>query len=144
MFRWLTIITILAINLEYYIKVIYNSMTWNVEYTDEFGNWWDTLSEDMQDNITAVVNLLADTGTALPFPYSSSISDSRHSHMRELRIQYRGRPIRVFYAFDPRRSAILLIGGDKTGNDRFYEEYIPIADKLYDEYIEELRKEGLL
>ena len=52
--------------------------------------------------------------------------------------------IRVFYAFDPRRCAILLIGGDKTGNNRFYEEYIPIADRLYDVYLEELRQEGLI
>ncbi|MBW4597539.1 MAG: type II toxin-antitoxin system RelE/ParE family toxin [Brasilonema angustatum HA4187-MV1] len=119
-------------------------MTWNVEYTNEFGEWWEPLEEDMQDSITAVVNLLAEKGTALGFPYSSGISNSRHSHMRELRIQHKGKPVRVFYAFDPRRSAILLIGGDKTGNDRFYEEYIPIADRLYDEYIEELKKEGLL
>jgi hypothetical protein len=64
--------------------------------------------------------------------------------MRELRVQSGGRPLRIFYAFDPRRTAILLIGGDKTGNDRFYEEYIPIADRLYAEYLEELRREGLL
>lgn len=64
--------------------------------------------------------------------------------MRELRIQSGGRPLRVFYAFDPRRTAILLIGGDQTGDDRFYAEYVPRADNLYDEYIEELRKEGLL
>ena len=64
--------------------------------------------------------------------------------MRELRAQQAGRPIRVFYAFDPRRTSILLIGGDKTGNDRFYQEYVPIADDLYDEHLEELRKEGLI
>lgn len=62
--------------------------------------------------------------------------------MRELRIQSGGKPLRVFYAFDPRRQAILLIGGDKTGRDRFYIEMIPQADALYDEYLEELRKEG--
>ena len=64
--------------------------------------------------------------------------------MRELRIQSQGNPIRVFYAFDPRRSAILLIGGDKTGNDRFYDTYIPIADRLYDQHLKELNEEGLL
>ncbi len=64
--------------------------------------------------------------------------------MRELRVQSGGKPIRVFYAFDPRRSAILLVGGDKTGNDRFYVEFIPVADKLYDEHLEQLRKEGLI
>jgi hypothetical protein len=64
--------------------------------------------------------------------------------MRELRVQSAGHPIRIFYAFDPRRNAILLIGADKTGNKRFYDEYIPIADRLYDEYIAELRQEGLI
>jgi hypothetical protein len=53
-------------------------------------------------------------------------------------------PSRIFYAFDPRRTAILLIGGDKTGNDRLYQEMIPIADRLYDQYLDELKKEGLL
>jgi hypothetical protein len=64
--------------------------------------------------------------------------------MRELRVQSGGSPIRIFYAFDPRRTAILLIGGDKTGDDRFYQTMIPIADRLYDTHLEELRKEGLL
>jgi hypothetical protein len=64
--------------------------------------------------------------------------------MRELRIQSEGRPVRVFYAFDPRRSAILLIGGDKTGDGRFYERMIPIADELYDVHLMELKQEGLL
>lgn len=64
--------------------------------------------------------------------------------MRELRVQSRGNPLRVFYAFDPRRTAILLIGGDKTGNDRFYETYVPLADALYDAYLQELEAEGPL
>ncbi len=80
----------------------------------------------------------------LPFPYSSGINGSKYAHMRELRVQSGGRPLRVFYAFDPRRSAILLIGGDKTGDDRFYERMVPIADQLYDVYIAEIRKEGLI
>lgn len=64
--------------------------------------------------------------------------------MRELRVQIGGRPFRVFYAFDPRRTAILLIGGDKAGDARFYERMIPIADDLYDAHLEEIRKEGTL
>ena len=64
--------------------------------------------------------------------------------MRELRIQHKGEPYRVLYAFDPRRSAILLIGGNKAGRDRWYDEYIPIADKLYDEHLSVLEEEGLL
>jgi hypothetical protein len=64
--------------------------------------------------------------------------------MRELRVQSGGDPLRVFYAFDPRRTAILLIGGNKAGDDRFYERMIPIADRLYDEHIDQIRREGLI
>jgi hypothetical protein len=113
-------------------------------YTNEFGDWWDSLSDKEQNDIVAVINLLAEQGANLPFPYSSGIVGSKHSQMRELRVQSGGKPLRIFYAFDPRRTAILLIGGDKTGDKRFYEKYIPIADRLYTVYLEELRKEGLL
>jgi hypothetical protein len=119
-------------------------MTCEVEYTDEFEQWWNILTADEQVSIAAGVELLEDYGVNLPFPYSSGINDSKHGHMRELRIQHGGRPYRVLYAFDPTRKAILLIGGDKTGNDRWYEEFIPIADHLYDEHIIQLEKEEAL
>lgn len=61
--------------------------------------------------------------------------------MRELRIQHKGRPYRILYAFDPRRTAILLLGGNKTGNDRWYEQYVSMADRLYDEHLQELEQE---
>ena len=117
---------------------------WEVEYTDEFKKWWQALAEGQQDDVAARVELLADFGPNLPYPYSSSIRSSRHGVMRELRAQSAGKPIRVFYAFDPRRTSILLIGSEKTGNDRFYEEYVPVADDLYDEHLDELRQEGLI
>ena len=117
---------------------------WAVEYTDEFGKWWKGLSEGQQDDATAVVELLEEDGPRLRFPRSSGIEGSKHEHMRELRVQSSGNPIRIFYAFDPRRVAILLIGGDKIGSSRFYEEYIPIADRLYDEHIVQISKEGLI
>ena len=119
-------------------------MVWNVEYTNEFRDWWSGLTENEQEEIAAVVELLAEHGPGLRFPYSSSVATSRHSHMRELRIQIGGHPVRVFFAFDPRRTAILLMGGDKTGDDRFYMQLIPLADRLYDEHLMELRKEGLI
>jgi hypothetical protein len=119
-------------------------VVWTVEYTDEFGTWWKSLSEGLQNDTTAIVELLEEDGPGLRFPRSSGIEGSKREHMRELRIQSGGNPIRVFYAFDTRRKAILLIGGDKTGNNRFYEEYIPIADRLYDEHIEQIRNEGLI
>ena len=119
-------------------------MPWEVEYTNEFEDWWLELTERQKDSINSKVNLLMERGPRLAYPHSSSIHSSRHGHMRELRVQSGGRPIRIFYAFDPRRSSILLIGGDKTGNDRFYQVYVPIADNLYDIYLEELRNEGLI
>ncbi len=119
-------------------------MSWEVEYTYEFEDWWHGLTEREQDSLSAGVELLMRHGPRLPFPYSSDVKGSRHGAMRELRTQSGGRPLRTFYVFDPRRAAILLIGGDKTGNDRFYKEYVPIADGLYDEHLDELRKEGLI
>ncbi len=92
-------------------------MEYEVEYTDEFEEWWITLAENLQVSIDAKVRLLEAKGPDLPFPHSSGIKNSKHSHMRELRIQHRGNPYRILYAFDPRRVAILLIGGDKTGID---------------------------
>ena len=61
--------------------------------------------------------------------------------MRELRVQAGGDPHRVFYTFDPRRVAILLIGGCKTGDAQFYERMIPLADRLYDQHLEELDRD---
>jgi len=86
------------------------------------------------------VGVLEERGPTLQHPISSGIESSRHSHMRELRIQHQGDPYRVLYAFDPRRSAILLIGGNKAGNNRWYEEYVPQADDLYDEHLKELKE----
>lgn len=117
-------------------------VAWRVEYADEFGTWWETLGEDERIRIAASVGILERRGPNLPFPYSSGISSSRHGHMRELRLQVGGRPLRVFYAFDPRRAAILLIGGDKTGQDDFYTRLIPRADRLYDEHLAELATEA--
>ncbi len=117
---------------------------WDVEYTDELGTWWAMLSEAEQESIDASVRLLQERGPNLGFPHTSGIEGSKHAHMRELRVQHEGRPYRVLYAFDPRRCAILLIGGDKTGDDRWYVVHVPIADKLYDVHLDTLRKEGLI
>jgi hypothetical protein len=89
-------------------------VAWEVEGTDEFTGWFEALNDDEQVSVGRVVELLAEHGPSLPFPYSSGIATSRHRHMRELRIQYEGRPYRVLYAFDPRRAAILLLGETKA------------------------------
>ncbi len=91
--------------------------------------------------MAAKVRLLEEKGPNLPHPHSSGIQSSKHQHMRELIIQCHGEPFRVLYAFDPRRTAILLIGGIKTGDNRWYEVFVPRADRLYDKHLATLHKE---
>lgn len=108
---------------------------WAVNVSEEFETWWDGLTQAQHISISASVKLLRELGPMLGFPHSSGIEQSKHTHMRELRIQHRGNPLRILYAFDPSRSAILLLGGDKTGKERWYEENVPKADKIYDEHL---------
>lgn len=116
---------------------------WEVEYTDEFGQWWRTLAEAEQEDIAVAVQQLEEQGPALPRPFADTVKGSRHANMKELRPP--GSNIRVLFAFDPRRMAILLIGGDKTGRWKaMYEEIIPLADALYDEHLRLLDGEGEL
>lgn len=114
-------------------------MSWNVEYTDEFGEWWDLLNADDQELLRAAVELLEERGPALGRPAVDTLEGSRHQNLKELRAG----TIRVLFAFDPRRSAILLIGGDKRGEwTDWYRRMIPEADRLYDEHLDQLRREG--
>ncbi len=117
---------------------------WEVEYTDEFGTWWNQLDADEQESIAVSVELLRQLGPNLPRPHADTLQGSRHKNMKELRTQHAGHPLRTLFAFDPRRCAVLLIGGDKTGDNRFYEWMIPLADDLYDEHLKSLRDEGLI
>jgi len=117
---------------------------WEIEFTNEFEQWWHTLTEDQQEDLTFSVRLLRKLGPLLSRPHADTVKRSRHQNMKELRTQSGGKPLRTLYAFDPRRCAILLIGGEKTGDDRFYEKMIPLADRLYDEYLKELIDEGLI
>lgn len=116
-------------------------MSYEIEFTEEFRLWYEeTLSVGEQKSVARVVEMLERSGTALPHPYSSGIKRSKYSHMRELRIQHEGRPYRVLYAFDPRRAALLLLGGEKTGDDRWYETAIPRADAIYRRHLEEIEE----
>jgi hypothetical protein len=106
-------------------------MSWEVEYTDEFEQWWEELDADEQESVTASVGLLEEMGDNLPFPHSSGVNGSKHSKMRELRFQHKGDPYRILYAFDPRCAAILSksakeysihsasLDGDDTHRGRF-------------------------
>jgi hypothetical protein len=117
-------------------------VAWDVEFTDEFQDWWNALTEEQQDDVALSVRHLIEFGPALGFPHSSKVTTSRYPQMRELRTQSAGKPLRTLYAFDPRRSAILLIGGEKTGDDRWYEKLVPAADRIFERHLLELVKEA--
>ena len=115
-----------------------------IEYTDEFEIWWENLSAEEQTSIDVLVCMLSRLGITLDYPYSSQVKGSKYGSMRELRIQHKGEPYRIFYAFGPKRSVILLTGAHKVGysDKEFYAEHISVADKLYSIYLEELKQEG--
>lgn len=115
-------------------------MSYEVEYTEEFRTWWDALPKAEQRALTRGIVILEAAGPNVPFPFSSSVRGSRHGHMRELRVQHAGRPYRLLYAFDPRRAALVLFGGDKGGDKRWYSRAIRIADDLYDRHLRRLRE----
>lgn len=100
---------------------------------DEVAAWYEELDEADSDAVYRVVGLLEERGVTLPFRYSSQIKDSSIA-MRELRTQSRGEPIRILYAFDPARQAVLLLGGHKGGDERWYVTNVPIAEERYRAY----------
>jgi len=112
---------------------------WDVEFTDQFGAWWETLRVEDQQGIDAAVRVLEQRGTGLGRPLVDSVVGSRHANMKELRVG----TIRILFAFDPRRAAILLLGGDKRDRwQELYAQMIPRADQLLDEHLADLESEG--
>ena len=111
---------------------------WQILQTEEFEDWLSTLNESAKEDIFANVTVLGVHGPLLGRPRVDTINNSSHKNMKELRVQSSGNPYRIFFAFDPERRAILLIGGNKKGDKRFYDKFIPIADKLFDQYLEDL------
>jgi hypothetical protein len=113
---------------------------WEVEFTDRFEKWWDELSEEEQEETDARVEVLERRGPTLGRPLVDAIGSSRHPHLKELRAG----SIRILFAFDPRRVAILLIGGDKREDwNGWYDVAVPQADDLFDEHLRELQEEEL-
>jgi hypothetical protein len=116
-------------------------VVWAVEVTDQFADWYAALDYADIDAVNFSVGLLEAAGPELRRPHADTVGGSTYPNMKELRVQARGNPIRIFFAFDPRRTAILLIGGDKTGDDRFYDRMVPIADRLYAEHLAEIEED---
>jgi hypothetical protein len=117
-------------------------MEWTIIYHEGFRRWLESLSEDIQDSVLFSVALLEGEGPLLTRPHVDTLRGSRYPNMKELRVQHRGSPLRVLFAFDWKRQAILLLGGDKTADSRWYKKNVPIAETRYQEHLEQLRKEG--
>jgi hypothetical protein len=118
-------------------------VAWEVEGTDEFADWYSGLDLAQQKAVAAAVEALEQEGPKLGRPLVDRIHSSFHHHMKELRPT--GTDIRILFTFDPRRTAILLLGGNKAGEwNAWYERMIPLAEALYEEYLQTLRREGVL
>jgi hypothetical protein len=119
----------------YHVSIIFSSMI-EVVTTDEWKAWYEGLDAQADDAVTASVDALATFGVDLGHPRTSAIKGSKVA-LRELRIKAGGRPLRTFYIFDIERQAVLLIGGDKTGDEKFYERLIPLAEAIWSQYQKE-------
>jgi hypothetical protein len=115
-------------------------MEWDVLFDEEFGEWLVSLEEGLQDEILAHVDLLRAFGPNLGRPRVDTVKGSRYRKMKELRIQYRGDPWRILFAFDPNRAAVLLVGGNKRGDKRWYQQHIRIADRRFKRHLESLEE----
>jgi hypothetical protein len=102
----------------------------------DFEEWFDALEESAMEHVTRAVDVLEILGLGLGHPQSSAINGASFG-LRELRIQSNGRPLRVFYAFDPARQAVLILGGDKTGDKKFYRNKIARCEELWREHLSE-------
>jgi len=115
---------------------------WAIETTDTFDQWFDQLDEADRANVLASLIVLRERGPSLPRPYADTVYGSMHSNMKELRIQSKGKPLRAFFAFDPRRYGIVLCAGNKALNEkRFYEVMIPVADQEFSAHLARLKQE---
>lgn len=113
-------------------------MARGIEVSDEFSEWYQHLAEDEIESVSISVDLLEQAGPALGRPHVGTLKGSRIPNLKELRVQHRGRPLRIVFAFDPRRVGYLILGGDKTGQDRWYIEFIPKAEKIYEQHLTEM------
>lgn len=117
-------------------------VTWTVTLHPAVESWLQELDGDSAEQVVAAIDQLEQTGPALGRPLVDTVKGSRHRKMKELRPGSSGRSeIRVLFAFDPRRQAILLVAGDKAGRwQRWYKAAIPLADDRFDEHLDQLRR----
>lgn len=117
-------------------------MSWEAYFHPKFKAEFDRLSVAVQDELLAMLIPLREYGPALGRPEVDTLKDSKFTNMKELRFRAGGGVWRVAFAFDPRRDAILLVAGDKSGGSEkmFYRRLITKADKRFKEHLEGLER----
>jgi hypothetical protein len=116
----------------------YSCMEWIIIFHPAFRDWLYEQSEDVQDSILAGLGLLKQEGPLLGRPYVDTLQGSQYPNLKELRVQHAGEPWRILFAFDPIRQAIVLVGGNKTGDKQWYKKNIPIAEERFTKHLETL------
>ena len=115
---------------------------WTVLLSQRFETWLREQEQALQEKMLADLGKLKVYGPDLPRPYADTLKGSRYRNMKELRVQFSGKPIRAFYAFDPIRQAIVLCAGAKTQDKHFYNRMIRIADDEFSAWLAEQEKES--
>ena len=113
-------------------------MAWEIEVSDEFIEWYDSLNVQEWESINSAVGWLVEYSPTLGRPYADTLKGSSIANLKELRVQHAGHPYRILYAFDPKRSAYLILGGDKTGNPNWYVDAIRRAEAIYAQHLKEI------
>lgn len=114
---------------------------WEIKQTSEFKEWYSSLDQGAQKDIYQSMLVLSEIGPSLGRPRVDTIKSSTISNLKELRVQSNGRPFRIFFLFNHKRNAIILIGANKAGKKKFYEEMIILAEKIYIKYKERIEDE---
>jgi hypothetical protein len=115
-------------------------MPYELILLEEFVVWLEELDEKPRLRILSHLELLVERGPLLGRPYADTLKGSKISNLKELRVQYRGEPIRILFAFDQKQQAVIILGGCKRADKRWYEVNVPIAEELFARHVEKQRK----
>lgn len=115
-------------------------MPYKLVYLPEFAAWLDSQEEELIIRTIAHLDLLQERGPLLARPHADTLKGSQIANLKELRFKFDGAAIRILFAFDPKQQAVIIIGGNKQGDKRWYDKNIPIAEKLFKEHLESQQK----
>lgn len=116
-------------------------MPYKINFAEPFKEWWDTLERDLKKALLKQIGFLEHYGPHLSRPYADTLHDTTIANLKELRLKYQNQPYRIIYAFDPKREALLLIGGNKASSKRWYKQMIPKAEAIFNAHLQALREE---